>query len=159
MKTLRGLLALLCAGFILAGPGLTGTTLAQTAALEIKGRLVQGTADGPPLPPGLTVTLYALDSDGGIIATATTTSDAENVFQFDEVARAPGNTYIFSVTYADVSQGSMIQSIRGDETVLTPDITLYERTIDRTSIEISSATVSLNYATMNEFGLEVWLTL
>jgi mono/diheme cytochrome c family protein len=125
--------------------------------LSVRGRLVAGTANGEPIPDGLDVLLFVLDRTGELIDSYETVSGENGVYVFEEVARAPGNIYLIQVDYADVPQGAQILSIEGDETTLTKDITLYERTTEADTIAVTWAQMLINYAPINEFGLEVWL--
>ena len=127
--------------------------------LTVQGQLLQGTTDGALIPAGLLVELYALDADGNLTGAYDTNSAADGTFSFANVTRAANDVYLIQVTYDDVPQGVQINPIQGDETTLTQDVTLYERTTDTTDIAISWAQMLINFAPIEDFGLEVWLQL
>jgi mono/diheme cytochrome c family protein len=127
--------------------------------LTVEGKLVQGTADGAPIPAGQLVELYALDAQGNLAGAYDANSSADGTFSIPNVTRAAGDMYLIQVTYDDVPQGVQINPIQGDESTLTQDVTLYERTTDTSDIAISFAQMLINFAPIDDFGLEVWLQL
>jgi mono/diheme cytochrome c family protein len=127
--------------------------------LTVQGRLLQGTADGPSIPAGLVVELYALDAQGNLAGAYNATSDEDGAFSVPNVTRTAGDMYLIQVTYDDVPQGVQINPIQGDENTLTQDVTLYERTTDTSDIAISFAQMLINFAPSDDCGLEVWLQL
>ncbi len=127
--------------------------------LTVQGKLLQGTTDGEPIPPGLLIELYALDAQGNLAGSYNTTSGDGGAFSIPNVTRAAGDMYLIQVTYDDVPQGAQVNPIQGDENALTQDVTLYERTTDTSSIAISWAQMLINFAPIEDFGLEVWLRL
>lgn len=129
----------------------------QENVLTVTGRLVQGTSNGEPVPAGLGLDLYALDANGSLIGVYQTTSGENAVYTFEDVPRAAGNIYLVQISYADVAQGARINAIQGNETTITQDLTVYERTADSSRIAVTLAQMLINYAPINEFGLEVWL--
>jgi hypothetical protein len=133
--------------------------LPSEEVLTVTGRLVQGTAGGAAIPPGLAVELYVLDAHGNLAGVYDTLSTEENTFMFENVARAAGNMYLIQVDYSDVPQGAQISPIQGDEEEVSQDVTLYERTSDTSAVTISWAQMLINFAPIEEFGLEVWLRL
>jgi Tol biopolymer transport system component len=160
MKIPRGLLALLCAGMMLVGPGLTGgATLAQSDTLDVKGRLVQGTADGPPLPEVLPVILMVVNADHQLVANYTVYSGPGNIYHFTGVVRAPGHSYQVIVNYADVTQRAQSRPIAGDEKQVRVDLTLYEQTTDRTSVAVLEGVVAWSYSRTSPDVLTVWFSL
>jgi len=131
----------------------------QDETLVVRGRLVQGTAGGEALPVGLPMQLYVLDVHGNLAGTYETQSGEAGAFIFENVARAPGNIYLVQVTYDDIPQGAQIPAINGDEQTLTQDVTVYEHTTDPSTVAITWAQILINYAPIQQFGLEVWLRL
>ncbi|MEB2286855.1 MAG: cytochrome c [Anaerolineae bacterium] len=134
-------------------------TLEQEATLTVQGRLVQGTAGGEVIPAGLPMQLYALDVHGNLAGIYESESAEGGAFTFEDVARAVGNIYLVQVTYDGVAQGAQVPAINGDEETVTQDITVYERTTDTSTIAITWAQMLINYAPIEQFGLEVWLRL
>ncbi|MCZ7541484.1 MAG: cytochrome c [Anaerolineae bacterium] len=134
-------------------------TLEQEATLTVRGRLVQGTAGGEVIPVGLPMQLYALDVHGNLAGVYESESAEDGAFTFENVARAVGNMYLVQVTYDDIAQGGQVPAINGDEETVTQDITVYKRTTDTSTIAITWAQMLINYAPIEQFGLEVWLRL
>jgi len=134
-------------------------TLDQEATLTVRGRLVQGTAGGEAIPAGLPMQLYALDVHGNLAGVYQGESGEGGAFTFENVARAVGNIYLVQVTYDGIAQGAQVPAISGDEETVTQDITVYERTTDTSTIAITWVQMLINYAPIEQFGLEVWLRL
>ena len=127
--------------------------------LTVRGKLVQGTAGGEVIPPDLDVQLYVLDEQGNLAGTFDTSSAEDNSYTFENIPRAQGYMYLIQTRYQDVPQGTQIHPIQGDESELVQDMTLYERTTDTADIAISWAQMLINFAPIDDFGLEVWLRL
>ncbi|MEW6580165.1 MAG: cytochrome c [Chloroflexota bacterium] len=134
-------------------------TLDQEETLTVKGRLLQGTAGGETIPAGLPMQLYALDVHGNLAGVYQSESAEGGAFTFEKVARAVGNIYLVQVNYDGIAQGAQVPAINGDEETVTQDITVYERTTDTSTIAITWAQMLINYAPIEQFGLEVWLRL
>jgi len=153
---------------MMAGQGAVATEVPQgtqtfptplatpTETLTVSGRLLQGTSGGETIPGGLPVELYALDMHGQIAGTYQTESAGDGSYVFENVARGAASSYLLSVRYADVTQGAQIPAIQGDEQALSKDITLYERTTDPANVTVTWAQLLVNYAPIDQFGLEVW---
>ncbi len=133
--------------------------LDQEETLTVQGRLMQGTAGGEAIPAGLPMQLYALDVHGNMAGVYEGESGEGGTFTFENVARAVGNMYLIQVTYDGIAQGAQVPAINGDEETVTQDITVYERTTDTSTIAITWAQMLINYAPIEQFGLEVWLRL
>lgn len=133
--------------------------LDQEETLTVQGRLMQGTAGGEAIPAGLPMQLYALDVHGNLAGVYESESGEGGAFTFENVARAVGNIYLVQVTYDGIAQGAQVPAINGDEETVTQDITVYERTTDTSTIAITWAQMLINYAPIEQFGLEVWLRL
>ena len=129
----------------------------QADTLTVRGRLVQGSANGEAISAGLPMQLYVLDVHGNLVGTYDTMSTENGTYVFESVARAAGNIYLVQVQYSDVAQGAQISAIQGDEEDITKDVTVYERTTDPSSIAVTWAQMLVNYAPIEQFGLEVWL--
>jgi hypothetical protein len=125
--------------------------------LTVNGTLLQGTANIEPAFADLPLELYVLDAHGSPVGVYQTTAAANGAFSFEDVARASGNVYFVRTDYAGIPQGAQIQPIQGTEDTLDVDITLYERTTDRASVAITHTQMLINYAPINEFGIEVRL--
>lgn len=131
----------------------------QDETLVVRGRVVQGTAGGEAIPAGLPMQLYVLDVHGNLAGTYEAQSGEGGAFLFENVARAPGNIYLVQVTYDGIPQGAQIPAINGDEQTLTQDVTVYQHTTDPATVAITWAQILINYAPIQQFGLEVWLRL
>lgn len=143
-----------------ASAGQPGTPTAVAAAgevLAVTGRLVQGTASGNPIPEDQPVSLFVLDGTGTEILNLDSTASADHTFRFEDVPRSSSYIYIVWINYDGIPQGAQIHPIQGDEEEISADVTLYERTDSHDTVGVTWAQVLLNYAPMNEFGLEVRL--
>jgi mono/diheme cytochrome c family protein len=127
--------------------------------LTVRGRLLQGTADGDPIPPNLPLELRVFDAHSNQVGVYDTTTADDNSFEFDDVPRAAGHMYAILANYAGVAQSAQIAPIQGDEDDLSKDIMLYERTTDTSTIAITWALMQINYAPIEAHGVEVWLHL
>ncbi|NLX11843.1 MAG: cytochrome c [Chloroflexi bacterium] len=141
------------------GEGGADVAAPEQETLTVRGQFVQGTADGEPLAGDLPVEMYALDVHGQPIGLYNTVSQDDGSFVFEDVPRAIGNMYFVRTDYAGLPQGAQIPSIRGDEEELEVEVTLYERTTDSGSVAITRAQMLVNYAPINEFGIEVRVDL
>lgn len=127
--------------------------------LTIRGRLLQGTEDADPLPSGIAVNLVVLDETQSLIGEQQVLTGDDNTYAFEFVPRGEGYTYLLNVDYAGVPQGRPIRNVQGDEDEIEADITLYERTTDRSTVSVAQAQTLINFAPINTFGLEVRLDL
>jgi len=125
--------------------------------LAVTGRLVQGTASGDPIPDDQPVSLFVLDGTGAELLSREVTASADHTFRFEDVPRSSSYIYIVWINYDGIPQGAQIHPIQGNETEIATDVTLYERTDSHATVGVTWAQVLLNYAPMNEFGLEVRL--
>ncbi len=140
-------------------PHATAAAVEETGTTTVRGTVKLGTADGDPLPPELPVHLYKIDPHGNVSIEQETTTTAENTFEFTDVPRAAGMAYFIQVDYQDVAQGTWIPNIEGTEDELSANVTLYERTTDPDTVAITWAQMLVNYAPIEDFGVEVWLDL
>jgi len=131
----------------------------QDNVLTVRGRVVQGTTNGETIPAGLAIDLLVLNSAGSLVGQYSAVTSEGGAYEVNQVARAAGNIYLIRVNYAGVPQGVQISAIEGTEKTLTQDVTVYERTTDRASIQVRWAQMLINFAPINEFGVEVWLSL
>ncbi|MBN1200957.1 MAG: hypothetical protein JXJ20_03785 [Anaerolineae bacterium] len=127
--------------------------------LTVRGRLIQGTGDGDPIPAGLAVELLVLDAQGEIAGEYEALTGAGGAFVFEDVVRAPEYAYFVHIGYAGVTQGAQIAPIRGDEEDLSLDVIIYERSTDPVPVAVTRAQMLITYAPINEFGIEVRLDL
>jgi mono/diheme cytochrome c family protein len=134
-------------------------TLNTGETTTVRGRLIQGTEDGQPIPSDLPMELYVLDAHNAMAGIYDTTSAADGTFEFVDVARAAGNVYLIQANYDGVPQGAQIPSIEGNEEALSADVVLYEKTTDPSSVAVRWVQMLVNFAPINEFGLEIWLRL
>ena len=67
--------------------------------------------------------------------------------------------YFVRTDYAGLAPGRADSSIRGGRKELEVEVTLYERTTDSGSVAITRAQMLVNYAPINEFGIEVRVDL
>ncbi len=140
------------------GEGAEAPAVAETTeVVDVTGRLVQGTTGGRPIPADQPVSLFVLDGTGAELLSRETTANADHTFIFEDVPRSSSYIYIVWINYDGIPQGAQIHPIRGDEEVISTDVTLYERTASHDTVGVTWAQVLLNYALMNEFGLEVRL--
>lgn len=129
-------LTVLAAALVLAavatGPG---ASFAQEpgGVATVNGRVVNGTAGGPP-PAGLLILALATDGDGGLVATSQAFSDESGRFTVTELPLVEGGRYIFSVDYA----GMMYTATLGPGD-LSGDlrITVYESTEDVSVVRVT----------------------
>ena len=138
---------------------LTASPSSTNGTLTVRGKLIQGTDSGATIPPAQPVELYALDPSGTVVGIYDATCSDDGSYEFTDVARGVGFLYLVRTDYADVPQGVQTPAIQGDETEVNADVTIYERTADRSAVAISMARILVNYAPINEFGLEVRLDL
>jgi mono/diheme cytochrome c family protein len=126
-------------------------------ALTVNGKLIPGTAGGDPLPPDLPVELHVFSVHGDRLASYNAVAGADGTFTFENVTRAPGDIYFALLKYDGVVQGAQAGRIEGTEETLDLDVTVYETTTDRSSVAITWAQMLINYAPIEEFGVEVRL--
>ncbi|NDJ78161.1 MAG: hypothetical protein GYB65_18075 [Chloroflexi bacterium] len=135
-----------------------GTMIQAGPTIDIRGTLVQGTADGPALPPGLEVSLFVanrqtnqfvvLNADAQTeseLVSRRTFSDENNTFTFTGVPYDATYRYFFDVIYADVPQGTQAANVAPGED-LEVEITLFERTIDPATVSVTYSQTLINFA-------------
>lgn len=136
-----------------------GPALESEDVLIVEGQLVMGTAGGDPIPEDLPLQLYAVDPHNNLAGVYETTTTANGAFAFENVARVPGMAYFVEVNYDGVPQGTRIPEIQGTEERVSSDVTLYERTTETDSVVITWAEMLINYAPIEQAGLEVWVDI
>jgi cytochrome c5 len=125
-------------------------------AITVHGSLTQGTEGGETIPAGLDLTLHMVNADGTYTEdVATTTSNADGTYAFPNIPRADGGMYLIEVKYQNVVQGGHSNQLQAGATDVDVPLTLYETTTDPSSMMIMGAQILVNYAPINEFGLEV----
>lgn len=137
------------------------TAVAQ-GTLTVSGNLIPGTAGADPIGADLPLELYVVDphaTSDMIVETYETTSREGGTFVFEDVVRSPGFIYLLRMDYQGVLQGMQYPPIEGTEDEITLDVTVYERTTDPSSVAITWAQVLVNYAPIEQFGLEVRVDL
>jgi hypothetical protein len=72
-------------------------TADQDESLTVRGRVVQGTAEGAAIPADLALELLVLDSAGNLAAQYDGVTGAEGAYEFTQVARAAGDVYLIRV--------------------------------------------------------------
>lgn len=142
-----------------------GTTAASTAptgeTFEVRGQLIAGSSDAKPIPPGVPLELYEFNETVGVVSRHETVSGEDNTFLFEEVPHDPTMLYAILADYDNVLQidpDTFFQVENGDTSV-TQDITLYDRTTDPTTVAITWAEMVVNFAPIEQFGIEVTITM
>ena len=117
---------------------LSGVVYAQGEGV-IEGQVVNGTADGPPVGAGITVTLRLYQGDA-VTDTLTTTTDAEGRFRFEGLDTDPALGYQPQARYQGVTYSSPPPplSFAGEQTALETTISVYETTEDDAAITLDS---------------------
>ncbi len=140
-------------------PTAVAPPLSQEGTLTIRGRLVQGTAGGDAIPAGLAMQLFVLDAHGNMAGVYDTTSSEDSSYAFDNVPRSAGDVYLIQVRYDGIPQGAQTMSDTGTETELTQDVVVYQRTTDPSSVAVTWAQMLVNFAPIDQFGVEIWLRM
>lgn len=109
------------------------TLLAQSPdEASVRGELVNGT-EGGETPSGLPVTLHAIDSLEGRVASYNATSDEAGNFLFEGVARVNGGSYVLVADYHGMRYSELLESGNLADPVR---LTIYEITRDIGVIEV-----------------------
>ena len=109
------------------------TLLAQSPDVaSVRGGLVNGT-EGGETPSGLPVTLHAIDSLEGRVASYNATSDEAGNFLFEGVARVDGGSYVLVADYHGMRYSELLESGNLADPVR---LTIYEITRDIGVIEV-----------------------
>ena len=104
----------------------------------IAGQVVNGTAGGPAVGAGLTVTLRVLQGETELTPLETTT-DERGRFQFGNLDTDPALAYSPEVTYLEVVYpSSQSYSFAAGQTELSATVTVYETTGDDSSVRVDS---------------------
>ena len=140
-------------------PTAVAPPLSQDGTLTVRGRLVQGTAGGEAIPAGLAMQLFVLDAHGNLAGVYDTTSSEDSSYAFENVPRSAGDVYLIQVRYDGIPQGAQITSSEGTETELTQDVIVYQRTTDPSSVAVTWAQMLVNFAPIDQFGVEIWLRM
>ncbi len=101
----------------------------------IQGYVVQGTPDGGT-PANLSVTLFGF-LDFTQIMSATTTSEADGSFQFDDLSSDPEIAYVVETDYADIGYTSDFLRLSPDAPVETVEVEVFEPSDDDSNIVIN----------------------
>ena len=125
------------------GGALAGTAApasAQTPDGEIRGRIVQASADAPA-PEGIPVELIILGGPGGL-ETAQTVSGEGGTFRFEAPAD-PQRTYVVRVEHQGVQYLSPPLLLSRELPSIDVEITIYEATRERPALRVESTRVTL----------------
>lgn len=129
----------LLAAVLLAGLALVGFTAAAQAQDQgtIEGRVVNGTAGGPAIGVGITVTLYVFQDQVEVDSLAAVT-DTAGGFRFEGLSAGTDRSYLVEAVYLDVHYTSpqAVQVEAGQTAQAT--VTVYETTDDDSHIIIDS---------------------
>ena len=120
--------------------GLAPPAAAQTPDGEIRGRIVQGTAEGPA-PEGIPAELIILGGASGL-ETVQTVSGAGGAFRF-EVPVDPQRTYVVRVEHQGVQYLSPPLLLSRELPTTDIELTIYEATRERPDLRIESTLVTL----------------
>ncbi len=101
----------------------------------IQGYVVQGTPDGGT-PADLPVTLFGF-LDFTQVMSATTTSEADGSFQFDDLSSDPEVAYVVETDYADIGYTSDFLRFNPDAPIETVEVRVYEPSDDDSNIVIN----------------------
>jgi mono/diheme cytochrome c family protein len=126
--------------------------------MTVRGRLVSGTAEGKAIPADVPVELLLVDESAVLLDRYSTATNEDNSFVFDNVVREPTAVYALVADYDGVTQ-SHIFELGGSEEDVSQDITVYDRTTDRDSVTVTWIEMTVNYAPIEQFGIEVTLTM
>ncbi|MBI4310331.1 MAG: hypothetical protein HY681_01010 [Chloroflexi bacterium] len=114
---------------------LGATASAQTAGVEVSGRLVNGTAGGPA-PAEVTVLLQAL-SEGAPLESRLATSDEEGRFSFGIIPSGATN-YFISATYLNVPYGV---ELKPEDDLAAVSLPVYETTSDMSALSLPTSSM------------------
>lgn len=128
-----GFALVLCLLLVALAVHTPSTLLAQGPdAIPVRGLLTNGT-EGGQTPSGLPVTLHAIDSIEGRVASYNATSDEDGIFVFGDVARVDGGSYVLVADYHGMRYSDLLESRDLDGSVT---LTIYEITRDIGVIEV-----------------------
>ncbi len=117
---------------------LAATVQAQGGGI-LQGQVVNGTADGPAVGAGLTVTLHVL-RDTGEVDSRTTRTDAHGAFRFEGLDTDPALQYQPEVVYLGVPYSSPEPyRFSPGQTALQVVLTVFETTKEDQAIRLDSA--------------------
>lgn len=103
-----GLLLLLSlAGPLYAQTPPSGNAGESSGTLSLSGRLIQGTADGPPLPAQIPLRLSIFSPEGALVESFNGISQADYSYTFPDLPRYEGHFYAISATWAGLEQSTL----------------------------------------------------
>jgi hypothetical protein len=139
IRQLAALLAAILAILVLATIAQAQDAATSSGSGVIEGRVVNGTAGGPEVGAGITVTLHTLEgeTEGPSLQTVT---DAAGTFRFEGLDTNPDIEYWPDATYLGVlyNDDTPYQFTAG-QTTLAAVLTVYETTEDDSAITLDSA--------------------
>jgi hypothetical protein len=104
----------------------------------LEGQVVNGTAGGPDVGAGHSVTLHVLQGDS-TVDTLETTTDAQGKFHFEGLDTNPDLEYWPEAVYQDVSYPvDAPYQFEGDTTAMTATVTVFETTEDGSAISLDA---------------------
>jgi len=109
----------------------------------VKGQLINGS--GGSLPEDITVTLHGLDHME-IISTATTTSNEDGTYVFEEVEFAPDRVYVVTAELNGATYGSDVSIVEPGQEVIELPVTIYQTTSDNSSLSIDRLHVFFDFS-------------
>jgi hypothetical protein len=139
------------------GFGLAQAQEADPAPFLLTGQLRQGTADGPPIPPNLPLTLRVLNQDGQEVANYSGLSQADSSFGFPDVLQNPDFYYVVSTEWAGLTQSSLPTRLADMEGPL--DFPLYELTESLSQVIASMGNLRVDFEEINELGVSMLLEI
>ncbi|MCD4684793.1 MAG: cytochrome c [Anaerolineae bacterium] len=127
----------------------------------VQGHLVVGTAGGEAIPAGLPMDLFIFDPAAGVeMALFEVDSVEGGTFEFTEIPYVPNMAYYVETDYQGIRQGARVDipATPGDAPVTT-EVRLYEHTTDPAGVMVTWTDMRINYAPINDFGVEVLLSV
>lgn len=127
----------------------------------VQGLLVAGTAGGEAIPAGLPMDLFIFDPQARMeMALFEVDSLEGGTFEFVDIPYIPGMAYYVETDYQGMRQGARVDvpDPPGDAPV-TAEVRLYEHTTDHEGVIVTWARMLIDYAPIDEFGVEVLLSV
>jgi hypothetical protein len=113
--------------------------------IDITGQVVNGTAGGAT-PHGLDITLHVIGPGGGLW-TASTVTDGDGRFRFDDVEVDEASTYAVTTSYQDILYSAQIDP---SASVGPVEMLVYETTNDISSLRVSADALMIRNSGQDE---------
>jgi hypothetical protein len=139
---------------------LTLLLLGKTSAQEgftLQGQLIQGTLDGAPLSDGLSLTLNILDANGELITSQNAISQANGIFNFDNVPMYPDHFYVVTANWAGIEQSSYPVKYEALPEIL--EFPLYEVNDQLSEVVSNGGNLRIEFTDVNQVGIQMLLEL